>query len=594
MIQTSIFNKTLSSKCSNILLTNGIGSFFHFSPFPFSKYQGFFFNEDMNLFKTIDSIKTSSEKITKIVYKLHEFEVFYKGFSDKFFLPKGKNALIYETNSKFPIILTFDCRQADDTRFWGRYYNVYSEDNVIIVQYSKINDSREKTQEEYEVYTAIVSKNPEFSLVNSWEDVKYPFDAFRNDSYTRALYHALSIKSRRLAISSSTNKELAIKQAKEAFENIENLRSKAEEQAIFSEKIKTNNENVTLAYNFSLNALKSLKVKDKEYQGVYAGLPWFFHFWTRDSALSAKALLSADEKEFAKSLLLEFIFKINNDGLIPNRFPSSSLNSIDSTGLVFLRIFDFLKEFNAKEISQLKDKLKEALIRILTFHSADDIILSKPNESWMDTNLREGALIEVQCLQLSMYSLLKKLASLSKDNNVYDFAKQQENSLKNKVRSSFFKDGNLLDSLSSSTLRPNVFLAYYFYSELLSDKEWESVFDNSLKKLFLEWGGLSTIDFTNPRFTSLHTGMDNKSYHNGDSWFFLNNLAALCLNRLNKTKYKKYIDKIINASTEDILNKGIFGFHSELSSASHQDASGCLAQAWSSALYVEMIEEIYL
>jgi len=64
-------------------------------------------------------------------------------------------------------------------------------------------------------------------------------------------------------------------------------------------------------------------------------------------------------------------------------------------------------------------------------------------------------------------------------------------------------------------------------------------------------------------FISEHTGENNESYHNGDSWFWINNLAAICLYRLDRKKYKKYIDKIIEASTKEILWQGAIGHHAE-------------------------------
>ena len=118
-------------------------------------------------------------------------------------------------------------------------------------------------------------------------------------------------------------------------------------------------------------------------------------------------------------------------------------------------------------------------------------------------------------------------------------------------------------------------------------------FENSLKSLWLGWGGLSTIDINNKLFTDDHTGEINKSYHRGDSWFWLNNLAAIELNKINPKKFQNQIQKIISASTEDILWKGCIGCASELSSAKELKSQGCFNQAWSDAMYIEMVEEIF-
>jgi glycogen debranching enzyme len=94
-------------------------------------------------------------------------------------------------------------------------------------------------------------------------------------------------------------------------------------------------------------------------------------------------------------------------------------------------------------------------------------------------------------------------------------------------------------------------------------------------------------------YKSIHTGEDNRSYHRGDSWFWVNNIAAICMHRLDKERFKNHYQSIINASTNDILWKGAAGASSEISSASSQDSNGCLVQAWSLATYIELIQEIY-
>ena len=114
-----------------------------------------------------------------------------------------------------------------------------------------------------------------------------------------------------------------------------------------------------------------------------------------------------------------------------------------------------------------------------------------------------------------------------------------------------------------------------------------------MKSLWLEWGGVSTIDKKNPEFHSISTGENPASYHCGDSWYWINNLAAICVNRLDKRLFRDYINKIINASTHEIIYLGIIGHHAELSSAKKQTAEGCLAQAWSAAMYIELVDELY-
>jgi glycogen debranching enzyme len=59
------------------------------------------------------------------------------------------------------------------------------------------------------------------------------------------------------------------------------------------------------------------------------------------------------------------------------------------------------------------------------------------------------------------------------------------------------------------------------------------------------------------------------------------------------SKFNKNIQKIIDASAEEILWKGCVGCHSELSSAKELQSKGCFNQAWSSAMFIELIDEVF-
>ena len=113
-----------------------------------------------------------------------------------------------------------------------------------------------------------------------------------------------------------------------------------------------------------------------------------------------------------------------------------------------------------------------------------------------------------------------------------------------------------------------------------------------MKKLWLPWGGISSVDKRSPLFHKLHTGEISDSYHNGDSWFWINNLTAIVLHRFGKKKYSFYINKIAEASSKEILKMGAIGHHAELSDAQKLSSKGCLSQAWSAALFVELMFEL--
>ncbi|MFT4311461.1 MAG: amylo-alpha-1,6-glucosidase, partial [Candidatus Woesearchaeota archaeon] len=138
------------------------------------------------------------------------------------------------------------------------------------------------------------------------------------------------------------------------------------------------------------------------------------------------------------------------------------------------------------------------------------------------------------------------------------------------------------------SVRPNVFLAYYFNKDILSKAEWERSFDKVIDVCYLSWGGFSSVSKNDSRFKSFHTGMSNESYHNGDSWFFVNNIAAICMFDLNKEKYSKYVNRIFEASLFERDNFGFLGVCAEISNADSLSSKGCFCQAWSEATLFEL------
>ena len=163
------------------------------------------------------------------------------------------------------------------------------------------------------------------------------------------------------------------------------------------------------------------------------------------------------------------------------------------------------------------------------------------------------------------------------------------------VRTNFWDGAILADGLGDKTIRPNIFLAYYFYPDLLLEHEWVKCFENSLKALWLSWGGLASLQKDHPNFCGRYRGCGepDQSYHNGDSWFFLNNIAALALFKVGAKKFEEEIKAIMSAGTNDILWNGVTGYSSELSSADNFSPAGCFAQSWSAATYAETVENIY-
>ncbi|RLE48157.1 hypothetical protein DRJ25_00555 [Candidatus Woesearchaeota archaeon] len=494
-----------------------------------------------------------------------------------------------------------DCRRIFDLRAWGRHYVVSIkgnhfgnvEDYCVVVRFSKVNDPKEPSGEEYSLFLAIRG-DFSFSLSEEWVKHEYPFDLERNSPPFSRFVFRLGRISGSACMSVSFDEADAVKKVKILHESLDKLLLQKElvvesfaegikdvvpvlpVKSVKSAKLRKTAVNkspdfMTAAAAAAARSLFSLSYDDS----LLAGIPWFVYSWARDELISSKALFLLGKKDFAKRIVFKWLDRLSGINL---RTP---LGIMSDSWWLFLRAEEMLDSLNRSEKTKLKRVLKDNLKKIVL---SNGIVLNGPDQStWMDSLERRGAL-EVNALVLAGCRLADVL-------KIKNFGKE----LRADVRKIFFRDGRLKDCVGcvgGNVVRPNVFIAAYVYPELLSRKEWCEVFDNALRTLWLPWGGLSTIDKSSSLFHKTHTGENPESYHNGDSWFWINNLAAIVLHRFGKKRFSFYINKIAEASSKEILKMGAIGHHAELSDAQKLSSKGCLSQAWSAALFVELMFEL--
>jgi len=563
---------------AHFLLTNKKGGYLYFSNQPVSKYQGVFFNNSFRMFKTIENIELPIP-ITKVVNNFYSVVRERGNVSEEFFMPHNLDSFVYSV-SKYNDFVTvnLDCRESYEGESLGRIYNIYPEQGKIVVEYSKGNSYR---------FFLVVGGFVGFQNVKHWNQIFYPLDQKRNSESHRYVFSAFKLKGSCFVFSFSTDKYKAMKECSYVLNNYAKLKKKQERSLIYKTPIKS--KELRMAYNASLNSLNSLLVNVDGKFGLFAGLPWFFQFWTRDEMISLKALARITN---VKPILDRTFSNILPDGSLPNRFPPSSLECADGVGW-------FYKRFNKNT------KVKDVVQSAVKYHTKDSFAVNNSLDTWMDTVERPGARVELQALRLFLYRLLgnvkveKELPRHNIEPDVYIkevkkevSGKELEKELRDKVKGKFWNHIVLFDGLNDPTIRPNVFIAAYIYPDLLSKKEWVFCFRNIIPRLWNDWGGLSTVDKYDPRYVDSYSGENNISYHNGDSWFWINNMAALLMNRFDRSKFKPYIEKILEASVNEILYSGMVGHHAELSSSKKLDSGGCFAQAWSAALFVELVDEL--
>ncbi len=553
-----------------------------------SRYNGWFVFLDKKHFKIIEDIRPIDKELDTLKNNFWGVERQGNGVSDLFFLPPLYHSLVYETFQDFSIELTLDFKEAYQNEATAQY-EIFNEGKFIIIKCLQVD--------EVSVFLAVYGQSKNYLKIGEYFDKHYPFDQERNSPpFQRRVYKAIQLKGRKVVFSSNYNKEAAKKEARSVYKSSQRLRKKSSQiiDGYFKAGcLKNASPEITMAYLCAKNSLAGLLADFGKKTELYAGWPWFFQFWTRDAAIALKALLRINSTK-AKKIFFELFNRINPKGAVPRIITedgSAMKQCADGTGWILKRADDLFgnRKFNwfwNKEVSLIKKCLALTVKSLVKSQSKNGLAINNAGETWMDTQDRSGSAIEIQTLRLAIYQAAYNFTG----DNYY---LRLVDNLRKRVQRIFWQNGLLSDNLNESVIRPNIFLAAYLAPDLLSDDKWLICLENSLSHLWLDWGGLATIDTQSFNFIREHTGENPASYHNGDSWFFLNNLAALTLHRINQERFSSYIEKILAASTQEILWQGAIGHHSELSSAASLKSQGAWAQAWSNAMYIEMIDEFF-
>lgn len=543
------------------------GSYVFLSTPIVSHYQGVFFmlRDELELYKVFDDISLDKDLVDVKYNSLSFKRMFSDSCFDEFeFL--DSSTLSYKVRG-FEGFISFnlDFRRVHDFCDKGRIFKIEKFDGGIKIFFDKYSD--DSLLELVESRSLVIlGDNIDFEYSENWRSKNYVYDLERK---THGFFYV--------------NEGLKIK-----CNGSVDLRFVFDEPVV-NKKIKKISLRSDLDKSFF--AVNNLRYSDK-FDGLFAGYPWFYQFWSRDELISLSPYIIKKNKSFVKSVLFRHLNRIK-EGLVLNRYPESELGSVDSLGWLCFRIEQSISFFTNKELNFIRNKILKS-VEDLSPRIKNGLLYNFGNETWMDTSnendFREGFRVEIQSLFIVVYRLLflidKKLGLKSDMKTKYE-------DVKVKVKSFLFKDF-LRDGFNkklSNTVRPNVFLSYYLTPELLSKKEWEVSFDKVIDECWLDWGGFSSISKNHFLFKEEYTGITNESYHRGDSWFFLNNIAGLCMVRLNKKKYAKYISKIKSASLFEMKSSGAIGYCAEISCAKSLRSLGCFNQAWSAATLFEFLYE---
>lgn len=575
-----------------MLLTNTKGSFFYWQDDPSSRYQGWHIKENSGLYKMVAELRLGVRlPMKRITNRFSSFEVERSsGIQETFFLDPDSNSLVWQANEAIPLSVFLDGKEMFDNDDMGRFYEISAEDGCIVIEFTK----RKENLLDYRFFLAIAGIGGSESK-KEWVKREYAYDCERNDlPFERYIFRAVELKGKQFVFSAARDKEAAKETAKRVYDNTGKIKKSLDaEVEWFAHKHgqSIGDEEIRMAYLAAKYSLHHMEVKDewKNSEGLYAGIPWFAQFWLRDFAISSSQLVPS----VARAIFVRYLDQWVINGTLREHDGPGALARADTEGL-FFRCASRLMHIGALQGEELR-KTKELLVSFISnelpARMREGLVYNGPKETWMDTDYhgsdRAGARIEIQALTLALF----RFAGTLTGDKIY-FLKEAE--LLRAVRAAFWDGVALADGAGDTTQRPNIFLVHHFYPDLLLRHEWERAFASALDALWLSWGGVASIAPKHPFFCGIDRGCDdqNRSYHHGDAWFFINNYAASSLVKINEEKFRQYIDALLAASTADIVWNGILGHHSEVSSADRYMPRGCLAQSWSAASYCDAIDQV--
>lgn len=474
-------------------------------------------------------------------------------------------ALRIQSAREASLVLTLDIRGIYQHPGLGRSYQIRQVPGGVFIQY-------EDGLLGHPMYLALKTDG-ELCLDPRWQEVSYPWDNARHSPPDRLHVYELGVcSSTWIALGAGRTAEAA-QQACTA--------AAATPFTLVGIGIAHAPDSLTEAVRAAQYGAEQTLALLSHQNGLYAGLPWFHQVWARDELIAALGLSPARQWEVIQKYLATPLA----GGELPT-FVGSGTVSADGVGWLALLIREYgLSKLGDGERAELRRFLETAVEGLKGQHrSPEGLITSGHNATWMDTIGRAGCRIEIQAMYGLVLELLADLGHAAAGAERADHLKR--------VKAAFLDHGMLKDGHDDPVIRPNCFLAYLLQPDLLTATEWERVFGNALKALRTDWGGLASLDQKHPDFQEESTGQDNRSYHQGDSWFFVNNLAGVALARFGMRQFRSVVQELLASSTEEILWKHTVGHAGEIASAGSGTSWGCGVQAFAAGPYLFFTREL--
>ena len=507
----------------------------------FSQYQGVFLRQDQSLFKYIDhfSIEATINHVQR-----DQDELRLTTDNGVVRVEENGGQLIVRSSQAVRIEVVLDMRYIHDYDDQGRLYDVDETGDSLDITYTKYeSDDLHVTdyKKRIRMYAA------DYTCIDEWTPVSQPYDESRGSNTNHWVYRCADA-----TVEQDTPLRI-------------DLPLEDPDDTVMGEHRYSDNGSTRLA----------------------AGYPWFYQAWSRDEMISLAPLVH-DEPRTAKQIVLRAARHQQGRSSVEG----SDLASADTAGWLARRVLQLREHasFSQAEQETITRYLEAYLDSSTTAHG---LIHNGPLETWMDTHggtddVRAGYRVEIQAGYMAILSVLKSFTDQDVSHRLHRAKEGVQDRL---VENHRLHDG-YADTTIDKTVRPNVFLAYYLAPQMVKDSVWHNTFDHVIEHCWLPWGGFSSISTEDALFQPYHTGVDNRSYHRGDSWYYVNNIAAIAMNDLAGKEYLKYVERVRRASIRDYEEDFAIGASSEISHASEQQGQGCFSQAWSKATLLELLRRV--
>src|ERR671918_586004 len=362
-------------------------------------------------------------------------------------------------------------------------------------------------------------------------------------------------------------------------------------------------------------ALEYLKANyDNLGEGICAGLPRFPNYWARDTGWSLRGYLSMGQYDFSLRVIDNFLkrqAKHSHNGAVKGELPmvisgrtflhNTTYGSADSTFLFPWAIREYVHgtgdiQYLSKRWESIVNLVNSGFLKDI---DGDEFIehgfsgtaekLPIQDSTWMDHIDRRKSANDVQALFYESLHIGIDLAKIMDDKLHLKKWEKGALNLKQKIESEYWdnKEGFYFDTIrrdgtKDSSIRPNALVLLLAGITDVKTRA-ESVLRRIEKSDITTPWGVRTLSSLDPKY---HPSL----YHDGAIWPLVTGWAAAV-----ETKYERKEQALyyIESMGERILSEN--GMFAETYRGDRPEPfNSCILQAWSLAMYVYAVRELFL